>query len=237
MTRRALGTFGGPGGWAEACRALGIRDVGIELDASACATRRGSRASELSRPTSPSSIPGGWPGRPGGRRTARPASFSVPPGTRQGTRVTAILAEGIRDVFAGRKTRALRRREMAHALRCSTWGGDQPWKPPPAPGSDKHRTWQRQWKAKLLARKGKPRSLRRDMAGAGSGTHPTRAQRSAKIWTAVRSASLVIEPARFIAAGTPGVDRDGAGSLGAALVGGVRRGASQDGLQRMGGHP
>ena len=35
-----LGLFGGPGGWAEALRKLGKSDVGIELDAAACATRR-----------------------------------------------------------------------------------------------------------------------------------------------------------------------------------------------------
>ncbi len=31
--------FAGPGGWSEACRALGLTEAGIELDPSACATR------------------------------------------------------------------------------------------------------------------------------------------------------------------------------------------------------
>jgi hypothetical protein len=35
----AIGTFAGPGGWAVAARRLGITEVGIELDAAACATR------------------------------------------------------------------------------------------------------------------------------------------------------------------------------------------------------
>ena len=34
-----LGTFAGPGGWAVAAAALGIPEVGIELDAAACRTR------------------------------------------------------------------------------------------------------------------------------------------------------------------------------------------------------
>jgi site-specific DNA-cytosine methylase len=32
--------FGGPGGWAEACRQLGIKEIGVEWDAEACKTRR-----------------------------------------------------------------------------------------------------------------------------------------------------------------------------------------------------
>lgn len=35
-----LDLFAGPGGWSEGARSLGLRDVGLELDASACATRR-----------------------------------------------------------------------------------------------------------------------------------------------------------------------------------------------------
>jgi len=32
--------YGGPGGWAEGARMLGLTEVGIELDPWACATRR-----------------------------------------------------------------------------------------------------------------------------------------------------------------------------------------------------
>ena len=35
--------FGGPGGWAEGLRMLGLSEIGIELDAAACATRRAAR--------------------------------------------------------------------------------------------------------------------------------------------------------------------------------------------------
>lgn len=34
-----LGLFAGPGGWSQACAGLGFREVGIELDPTACATR------------------------------------------------------------------------------------------------------------------------------------------------------------------------------------------------------
>src|ERR1039457_3261409 len=36
---------------------------------------------------------------------------------------------------------------------------------------------------------------------------------------------------------TAGVDRDGTGRIGSALVAGVRRGTPRDGLQRVDGHP
>lgn len=202
MNDLVLGTFGGPGGWPEGARALGITEVGIELDAAACATRRAAGHRTIRADVSRFPVEQ-LAGKPGGQTHSPPCVFFSAAGTGAGNLVTDILAEGIRDAFAGRKTRALRRREMAHALRCSTWGGDQPWKPPPPLGSRKHGDWKCSWKAKLLARKGNPAALRRDMANAPAGTHPTRAQRSAKIWTAVRSASLVIEPARFIAAGHP----------------------------------
>ena len=35
-----LDLFAGPGGWSHAARALGLKEIGIELDQSACATRR-----------------------------------------------------------------------------------------------------------------------------------------------------------------------------------------------------
>lgn len=39
MTPPILDLFAGPGGWSEGLRMLGLRDVGIEWDAAACATR------------------------------------------------------------------------------------------------------------------------------------------------------------------------------------------------------
>lgn len=207
MTGLVLETFGGPGGWAQAARALGLRDLGLELDAAACATRRA--AGHLAVQCDVSKFPvDQLAGRTWGQAHSPVCTTFSAAGSGAGNLVTAILAEGIRDAFAGRKTRALRRREMAHALRCSPWGGDSPEPHPLESDPDlMAHIWRRDrqaaWKRKLLARKGRPAALRRDMADAGNGAHPTRAQRSAKIWAAVRSASLVVEPARFIAAGKP----------------------------------
>ena len=191
-----LETFGGPGGWAEAAAALGLRDLGLELDSAACATRRA--AGHLAVQCDVSKFPvEQLTGKTWGQAHSPVCIMFSAAGTGAGNLLTDILAAGIRDAFAGRKTRALRRREMAHALRCSKWGGDQPYT----------LAWDRKiqaaWKRKLLARKGSRTALRRDMASAPAGAHPARAQRSAKIWAAVRSASLVLEPARFIAAGRP----------------------------------
>ena len=40
MTYAAVDLFGGPGGWAEAMRLLGLTEIGVETDAAACETRR-----------------------------------------------------------------------------------------------------------------------------------------------------------------------------------------------------
>ncbi|MGW3156389.1 DNA cytosine methyltransferase [Streptomyces sp. NPDC001089] len=53
-----LDLFAGPGGWSEGLRGLGLRDVGIEIDASACATRTAAghatiRADVAAYPTAP----------------------------------------------------------------------------------------------------------------------------------------------------------------------------------------
>lgn len=55
---RAVDLFAGPGGWSEAMRQLGLREVGIEWDAAACATRRAAghltiRADVSKYPTAP----------------------------------------------------------------------------------------------------------------------------------------------------------------------------------------
>ena len=198
-----LETFGGPGGWAEAARALGLRDLGLELDAAACATRRA--AGHLAVQCDVSKFPvEHLAGKARGQAHSPVCTQFSAAGNGAGNLITDILAEGIRDAFAGRKTRALRRREMAHALRCSPWGRDKPGlRCDQIPGSDWlwDRDEQDAWKRQLLARKGKRPGL--TPASVSPGPHPARAQRSARIWTAVRSASLVIEPARFIAAGRP----------------------------------
>jgi DNA (cytosine-5)-methyltransferase 1 len=148
---RALDLFAGPGGWSLAARSLGILEVGIELDAAACATRAAA-GHQTVRADVATLLASQFAGRLWGLIGSPPCIVFSAAGKRAGVAVTVILAEAIRDIFSGRKTRARRRREMARALRAAWWPGPK----------------------------------------------MTRAERSAAIWKAVRSASLVIEPARFI---------------------------------------
>lgn len=155
MTDLVLDLFAGPGGWSQAARSLGLTEVGIELDAQACATRAAAGHATIRADVSAFST-NRLPELRGLTGSPVCVHFSAA-GKRGGNLVTGVLAEGIRDAFAGRQTRAVRRREAAAELRAARWG-DPRW---------------------------------------------TRAQRSAAIWKAVRSASLMIEPARFITAGRP----------------------------------
>jgi DNA (cytosine-5)-methyltransferase 1 len=99
-------------------------------------------------------------------------------GSRAGLAVMAECAGLIRDMFAGRKTRAAHRNAMARALRAADW-------PPP---------------------KMRPTRFGRTLTAKQKHKTPvrlTRAQRSAAIRKAAFSASLVAEPARFIHACRP----------------------------------
>jgi DNA (cytosine-5)-methyltransferase 1 len=200
MNDIVLSPFAGPGGWAEALTELGLHDVGIELDSAACATRRAAGHSTIQADVAAFPV-GQLAGKVWGQTHSPPCTTFSAAGDGAGNVITAILAAGIRDAIAGRKTRALRRRQMTHALRVSSWGGDTPAKQVSA--SEWRRTKQQAWKRKLLARRGSPAARCRDMAAASAGPHLTRSQRSARIWAAVRSAALVIEPARYLHAAPP----------------------------------
>jgi DNA (cytosine-5)-methyltransferase 1 len=148
--------FAGPGGWSWAARNLGIEDIGIELDAAACATRAAAglktiRANVAAFPVDQLA------GKVSGLISSPPCTAFSAAGKRAGTAVTDVLEAMILDLFEGSKTRTAHRKEMARMLRTAWWPG-----------------------GKL-----------------------TRAERSAAIWKAVRSASLVAEPARFICACRP----------------------------------
>jgi DNA (cytosine-5)-methyltransferase 1 len=191
--------FSGPGGWCQGARVAGLPPLlGFEIDAAACATRAAAGHRTVRADVSRFPVHQ-LAGHVRGCAASPPCVFFSSAGSRGGIQVMDILAAAIEDQFAGRPTLAARRREMARALRMSRWGGDTPadarW--------DRKR--QTAWKRKLLARKGSYAKLSRAMAAAAKvpGAHPTRAQRMAKIWAAVRSASLVAQPARFIHACAP----------------------------------
>jgi len=151
-----LGTFAGPGGWAVAAEALGIPEVGIELDVAACLTRAAAGHKTIRADVATYPL-GQLAGKVSGFISSPPCTTFSAAGKRAGTAVTDVLEAMILDAFEGAKTRAPHRREMARMLR-KAWWPNAKW---------------------------------------------TRAERSAAIWKAVRSASLVAEPARYIYACRP----------------------------------
>ena len=143
MSGIVLDLFAGPGGWSEGARALGIEDVGVELDRAACATRAAAGHRTIRADVSAFAT-GALSGHVGALVASPPCVVFSAAGKRAGTAVTDVLEALILDLFEGSRTRAAHRREMARVLRLAWWPS-----------------------AKL-----------------------TRAERSAAIWKAVRSASL-----------------------------------------------
>lgn len=167
-----LDLFSGPGGWDEAMRLLGIGQVlGLELDRWACATNAAAGGRVLRADVAAFDV-SRLAGRVKGCAGSPECTMFSAAGSRAGTEVLAELAELIRDMFAGRKTRAAHRKAMANVLQAAHW-------PPLRLRPSKHN---RKYKVPVWL---------------------TRGQRSAVIWKAVRSAALVAEPARYIAACLP----------------------------------
>lgn len=171
-----IDAFAGPGGWSEGLRMLGIHDVGIEIDAAACATRAAAGHHTI-RADITSFAADYLAGKVRGFVGSPECTTFSASGSRAGTLVLDILACGVRDAFAGRKTRASRRREIVRALRDAGW---------PAT------------KDRVCKYKNK-----RTRFGHKTPAHLTREQKSARRIRAALSASLVIEPARLIAASLP----------------------------------
>ena len=123
MSDLVLGTFGGPGGWAEGARSLGIIDVGIELDAAACATRvaaghRVIRADVSAFPVDHLA------GKVWGQTHSPPCTTFSAAGDQAGNALLEMLAALTRDMFAGHDNRAVCRAMMAAELAGSEWASD-----------------------------------------------------------------------------------------------------------------
>lgn len=104
MTGLVLDLFAGPGGWSEAARALGIHEVGIELDAAACATRAAAghetiRADIAAFPVCQ------FCGRVTGLIGSPPCKLYSAAGTGIGRLVIDVLAAAIPRVLAGEDCR------------------------------------------------------------------------------------------------------------------------------------
>ncbi|MGW4024433.1 DNA cytosine methyltransferase [Streptomyces sp. NPDC005009] len=102
---RVLDLFAGPGGWSEGLRALGLRDVGIEIDPAACATRAAAghstiRADVAAYPTAPLC------GNVSGLIASPPCQTFSAAGLRAGNDDMDLCHQGLDDLARGRDTRA-----------------------------------------------------------------------------------------------------------------------------------
>lgn len=120
MSGLVIDGFAGPGGWSEGLRMLGLRDVGIELDAAACATRRAAGHATIRADVSQFPVER-LAGKTWGQVHSPPCVFFSGAGTRAGVAIMGSLADLTRDMFAGRPRRAHWRRLMAATLREANW--------------------------------------------------------------------------------------------------------------------
>lgn len=100
-----LGGFAGPGGWAEGLRALGLSEVGLELDESACRTRGAAghatiRCDVTQYPTGP------FAGRLTGKIDSPPCQGFSRAGKRGGIGDLEYVHQAVDDLARGRDTRA-----------------------------------------------------------------------------------------------------------------------------------
>jgi DNA (cytosine-5)-methyltransferase 1 len=174
--------FAGPGGWCVAAEKLGLApNIGIEWDAAACATR--AAAGHLTIRADVSRFPvERLAGRVSGVIASPVCTTFSAAGKRAGVAILDVLDASIRDVFEGGKTRAAHRREMASMLMKAGW---------PQPGMRRAASYCRMPRRWMLDADDRP--VRKDWNQVISAPAPMDA-----IWKAVRSASLVVEPARFI---------------------------------------
>ena len=115
-----LGLFGGPGGWDEAASALGIPQVGIELDAAACDTRAAAGHRTVRADVSAFPLER-LAGRVHGMTGSPPCTTFSAAGDGAGNAVMERLAELIRFAFAGQDRREAYRAMIAADLADSGW--------------------------------------------------------------------------------------------------------------------
>ncbi|MFF7330487.1 DNA cytosine methyltransferase [Streptomyces sp. NPDC008150] len=99
-----LDLFAGPGGWSEGLRSLGLRDVGIEIDPAACATRTAAghttiRADVAAYPTAP------LDGKVSGLIASPPCQTFSAAGLRAGNDDMDLCHQGLDDIARGSDTR------------------------------------------------------------------------------------------------------------------------------------
>ncbi|MFI6845988.1 DNA cytosine methyltransferase [Kitasatospora sp. NPDC050467] len=117
MNRHIIDLFAGPGGWSEGLRRIGHTDIGLELDAAACATRAAAghhtiRTDVAAYPTAP------LVGKVSGLIGSSPCQPFSTAGLGAGTDDIALCHQGLDDLAAGHDTRAALRSACAapHSL-------------------------------------------------------------------------------------------------------------------------
>ncbi|MER6028442.1 DNA cytosine methyltransferase [Streptomyces sp. NPDC001851] len=101
---RVLDLFAGPGGWSEGLRALGLRDIGIEIDPAVCATRAAAghttiRADVATYPTAP------LRGKASGLIGSPPCQTFSAAGLRAGNDDLPLCHQALDDLACGHDTR------------------------------------------------------------------------------------------------------------------------------------
>ncbi|MCD0482336.1 DNA cytosine methyltransferase [Streptacidiphilus sp. ASG 303] len=101
---RILDLFAGPGGWTQGLAALGHRDIGLETDPAACATRAAAghttvRADVAAHPTAPLA------GKVAGLIASPPCQTWSAAGRRAGSDDLPLCLQALDDLAAGRDTR------------------------------------------------------------------------------------------------------------------------------------
>ena len=111
MNRLTVGLFGGPGGWAEAARELGIPETGIERDDAACQTRRAA-GHETIQGDVPAAVDPGELHQVRGPIGSPPCKLYSAAGTGIGRLVIDVLATAIPRTLAGEDCREEVRAKM-----------------------------------------------------------------------------------------------------------------------------
>jgi DNA (cytosine-5)-methyltransferase 1 len=118
-----LDVFAGPGGWATGAQRLGIREVGIELDAAACSTRAAAGHRTVRADVSQFPVDH-LAGQVRGLAGSPPCGTFSAAGDQAGNAVLDHLAALTGDMFAGKDTRTAHRQAMASELARSEWPGN-----------------------------------------------------------------------------------------------------------------
>jgi DNA (cytosine-5)-methyltransferase 1 len=106
--------FAGPGGWSQACKALGLREVGVELDTAACMTRANAGHATICGDVAAMS-PSAFKGKVRGLIASPPCQGFSDAGKRNGRNDLETCKSVLDDLAAGNDTRQVKAHLFADA--------------------------------------------------------------------------------------------------------------------------